>query len=124
MSSRRIAPQKPNRRTLRARFAGGRGFRRHLLFRYSVRTEVRDGKTQRAAETWSLESENGRSGLTKDFRFMAATGREKGSGGFMAATGREKGNGGSQETETRRDGNRCDQIASTIKERNFRNNVD
>ena len=41
----RIAPQKPNYRTPRARFSGGRGFRRHLLSRYSVRAEVRDGES-------------------------------------------------------------------------------
>ena len=55
-SSRGIAPQKPNRRTPRARFAGGRGFRRHLLSRYSVCVEVRDGESQRAAEMWSLRT--------------------------------------------------------------------
>ena len=53
----RIAPQKPNRRSFRARFSGGRGFWRHLLSRYSVRAEVRDGESQRAAEMWSLRSE-------------------------------------------------------------------
>ena len=42
----RIAPQKPNYRTPRARFSGGRGFRRHLLSRYSVRAEVRDGEAR------------------------------------------------------------------------------
>ena len=36
-SSRGIAPQKPNRRTPRARFVGGRGFWTHLLSRFSVR---------------------------------------------------------------------------------------
>ena len=40
----RIALQKPNRRSPRARFSGGRGFRRHLLSRYSVRAEVRNGE--------------------------------------------------------------------------------
>ena len=45
-NSRGIALQKPNRRTPRARFAGGRGFQRHLLFRSSVH----------AAEMWSLGS--------------------------------------------------------------------
>ena len=40
----RIAPQKPNRRAPRARFSHERGFRRHLLSRYSVRAEVRDGE--------------------------------------------------------------------------------
>ena len=66
----RIAPQKPNRRTPRARFADGRGFRRHLLSRCSVRAEVRDEKSQRAAEMWSLGSE-GEIGLTDDFYFYA-----------------------------------------------------
>ena len=56
-SGRGIAPQKPNRRTLRARFADERGFRRHLLYRYSVRAEVRDRESQRAAEMSSLRSE-------------------------------------------------------------------
>ena len=46
-SSRGIAPQKPNRRTPRARFVGGRGLQRHLLSRYSVRAEVRDGEARR-----------------------------------------------------------------------------
>ena len=40
----RIAPEKPNRRAPRARFSRGRGFRRHLLSRYSVRAEIRDGE--------------------------------------------------------------------------------
>ena len=35
-----IAAQKPNRRSSRAGFSGGRGFRRHLLSRCSVRAEV------------------------------------------------------------------------------------
>ena len=56
-SSRGIAPQKPNRHTPRARFTGGQGFRRHLLYRYSVRAEVRDRESQRAAEMSSLRSE-------------------------------------------------------------------
>ena len=43
----RIAPQKPNHRAPRARFSGGRGFRRHLLSRYFVRAEVRDGEARR-----------------------------------------------------------------------------
>jgi len=55
----RIAPQKPNCRAPRARFSGGRGFRRHLLSCYFVHTEVWDGESQRAAEMWSLESEGG-----------------------------------------------------------------
>ena len=49
-SSHGIAPQKPNRHTPRARFAGGRGFRRHLLSRCSVRTEVWDGDAKVAAD--------------------------------------------------------------------------
>ena len=36
----RIAPQKPNRRSPRARFSDGRGFQRHLLSRYTVRAHV------------------------------------------------------------------------------------
>ena len=52
-----IAPQKSNRRSPRAGFSDGRGFRRHLLSRYFVRAEVRDGESQRAAEMWSLGSE-------------------------------------------------------------------
>ena len=43
----RIAPQKPNRRTPRARFSSGRGFQRHLLSHCSVRAEVRDGEARR-----------------------------------------------------------------------------
>ena len=43
----RIAPQKPNRRTPRARFSSRRGFRRHLISRCSVRAEVRDGEDRR-----------------------------------------------------------------------------
>ena len=69
-SSRRIAPQKPNRRTPRARFVGGRGFRRHLLSRCSVRAEVRDGESQRTTEMWSLGSEE-EIGLMEDFYFYA-----------------------------------------------------
>ena len=42
----------------------------------------------------------------------------------MAATGREKDSGGIQEMETQRDGNWRNQFASTIKERNSRDNVD
>jgi hypothetical protein len=57
MSSREITPQIPNRRTPRARFVGGRGFRRHLLSRCSVRAEIRDGKNQRVADMCSLISE-------------------------------------------------------------------
>ena len=52
----RIAPQKPNRRSPRARFSGGRGFRRHLLSRYSVRAEVRDEETRRLRRCGSLWS--------------------------------------------------------------------
>ena len=46
MSSRGIAPQKPNRRTHRARFSGERGFQIHMLSRYSVRVEVWDGEAR------------------------------------------------------------------------------
>ena len=42
----RIALQKPNRRTPRARFSSGRGFQRHLLSRYSVHAEVQDGEAR------------------------------------------------------------------------------
>ena len=64
----RIALQKPNRRAPRARFSGGRGFRRHLLSRYSVRAEVRDGETRRLRKCGSLGSGCGSivSGLTED----------------------------------------------------------
>ena len=80
-----------------------------------MRVEVRDGKTQMMAGMWSLGSEAGglseskreRRRLTEDFRFMAATGKEKGSGGI-------------QKTETRSDGNRRNQFASTIKRSNSR----
>ena len=50
----RIAPQKPNRHSPRAGFSGGRWFRRHLLSRYSVRVEVRDGKARRLLICGSL----------------------------------------------------------------------
>ena len=56
----RIAPQKPNRRAPRARFSSGRGFWRHLLSRYSVRVEVRDGETRRLRKCGSLGSGCGR----------------------------------------------------------------
>ena len=78
----RIAPQKPNRRTPRARFSGGRGFRRHLLSRYSVHAEVRDGK-DRGLRRYGFSRERlwkMGSGLTEDYGYMAATGRKKGSG--------------------------------------------
>ena len=41
-----IAPQKPNRRAPHARFSSGRGFRRHLLSRCSMRAKVRDGEAR------------------------------------------------------------------------------
>ena len=97
-SSRGIAHQKLNRRTPRARFAGGRGFQRHHLSRYSVRAEVRDGESQRAAEMWSLGSE-GKIELTDDFYFYAC-------GGEGESRPRNSG-----------DGNWRNQLASTIKER-------
>ena len=71
----RIAPQKPNRRSPRARFSGGRGFRRHLLSRYSVRAEVRHGEARgllrcgfsreqlRKTEIWTDGCRRQRSGL-------------------------------------------------------------
>ena len=62
-SSRGIAQQKPNRRIPRARFAGGRGFQKHLLSRYSVRAEVRDGEARRLLICGSLRNCFGRSGL-------------------------------------------------------------
>ena len=49
-----IAPQKSNRRSPRAGFSGGRGFRRHLLSRYSVRVEVWDGKDRGLQRCGSL----------------------------------------------------------------------
>ena len=55
-SNRGIAPQKPNRRTLRARFADERGFRRHLLSRYSVRAELWDGEVRKLLICGSLGS--------------------------------------------------------------------
>ena len=66
---------KPNRRSPRAGFLGGRGFRRHLLSRYSMRAEVRDGERQSATEMWSLGSEGRERRLTEDFLFYAC-GRE------------------------------------------------
>ena len=64
----RIAPQKPNRRSPRAGFSGGRGFRRHLLPRSSVRAEVRDGEVRRAADLWFSREwlRKMGSGLTED----------------------------------------------------------
>ena len=58
----RIGPQKPNRCAPRARFSGGRGFRRHLLSRYSMRAEVRDGETRRLRKCGSLGSGCGSTG--------------------------------------------------------------
>jgi len=62
-SSRGIAPQKPNRRTPRARFAGGRAFRRHVLSRQRARRGTGRGKPK------------GEEGLMKDF-LLYACGRE------------------------------------------------
>ena len=67
-----IAPQKPNRRTPRSRFSGERGFRRHLLSRYSVRAELWDGEVRKLLICGSLGSgcqkDSGRtfSGLTEE----------------------------------------------------------
>ena len=55
-----IAAQKPNRRSSRARFSGGRGFQRHLLFSDSVRAEVRDEEVRRLLICGSLRSGFGR----------------------------------------------------------------
>ena len=52
----RIASQKPNRRSPRAGFSGGRGFRRHLLSRSSVRAEVWDGEIRKLLICGSLGS--------------------------------------------------------------------
>ena len=73
----RIAPQKPNRRSPRAGFSGGRGFWRHLLSRSSVRAEVRDGEVRRLRICGSLENYYGKtgSGLTEDRKYMAAAGK-------------------------------------------------
>ena len=73
----RIAPQKPNRRSPRAGFSGGRGFRRHLLSRSSVRVEVRDGEVRRLRICGSLGNCYGNtgSGLTEDRKYMAAAGK-------------------------------------------------
>jgi len=51
-----IAPQKPNRRSPHAEFSGGRGFRRYLLSRSSVRVEVRDGEIRKLLNCVSLGS--------------------------------------------------------------------
>ena len=89
-SSHGIAPQKPNRRSPRVGLSGGRGFQRHLLSRYSVRVEVRDGE-DRGLRRCGFSQERLRkmgSGLTKD-----------------CDRGRDKDNGESQETGSGRDGN-------------------
>ena len=91
----RIAPQKPNRRTPRARFLGGRGFWRHLLSRYSVRAEVRD-EDDRGLRRCGFSRERLRktgSGLTEDCGYMATTGEG------------DEGSAESQETGSRRDSN-------------------
>ena len=90
-----IAPQKPNRRTPRARFSGGRGFRRHLLSRYSVRAEVRDGEDRGLR----------RCGFSRER--LRKTGSEPAEDhGYMAATGEgDEGSGESQETGSGMDGN-------------------
>ena len=79
----RIAPQKPNRRSPRAGFSDGRGFRRHLLSRYSVRAEVRDGEARgllRCGFSILGAVVKREKGLTEDCGYMAAMVREKGSG--------------------------------------------
>jgi hypothetical protein len=57
-SSRGVVLQKPNRRTPHARFAGGRGFWRHLLSRCSMRAEVRGGENQWTTKMWYLSEAN------------------------------------------------------------------
>ena len=74
----RIAPQKPNRRTPRARFSGGRGFRRHLLSRYSVRAEVRDEEARGLLRCgFSRERLWKEEGLTEDVLFYAYDGEKE-----------------------------------------------
>ena len=74
-SSRGIAPQKPNHRTPRARFVGGRGFWRHLLSRCSLRVDIRDGEYRGAAELWSLGGgSEGKGRLTEDVRTLQELG--------------------------------------------------
>ena len=70
----RIAPQKPNRRAPRARFSRGRGFWRHLLSRYSMRAEIRDGEDRGLLNCgFSRERlQKTESGLTKDCGYMAS----------------------------------------------------
>ena len=87
----RIAPQKPNRRTPRARFSSGRGFRRHLLSRCSVRAEVRDGEARMLL----------RCGFSRE-RLRKTEIWTDGGLRYMGATGRERGSGESQETEKRK----------------------
>ena len=66
----------------------------HLLSRYSVRVEVWDGEARGLLRCGDFSREQLREeeGLMKDYRYMAAMGREKGSGE-------------SQETKSGRDGN-------------------
>ena len=91
----RIALQKPNRHAPRARFSGGRGFRRHLLSRYSVRVEERDGE-DRGLRRCGFSQERLRktgSELIEDYGYMVVTGEE------------DEGSGESQETGSGRDDN-------------------
>ena len=77
-----IAPQKTNRRTPRARFSGGRGFRRHLLSRYSVRAEVRDGEARELLNCGFSRKRLWKTEIWTDggLRYMGATEKERGSG--------------------------------------------
>ena len=85
-----IAPQKPNRRTPRARFSSEREFRRHLLSRSSVCAEVRDRETRRLL----------RCGFSRE-RLRKTEIWTDGGLGYMGATGRERGSEESQETDNR-----------------------
>ena len=71
-----IAPQKPNRHAPRARFSRGRGFRRHLLSRYSMCAEVRDGEDRGLRRCGFSREQLRKTGsrLTEDCGYMAATG--------------------------------------------------
>ena len=87
----RIAPQKPNRRTPHASFSSGRGFRRQLLSRCSVRVEVRDGEARRLLRCGFSRERLPKTQIWTDRGF-----------GYMGVTGRERGSGESQETENRK----------------------
>ena len=106
-----IAPQKPHHHAPYARFSGGRGFRRHLLSRYSVRAEVRDGETRRLRKCGSLGSGCGRT----FFRFTEDS---------DIWTGRREAAENPRRRRDRRDSNGRNQFASTIKGSNSHCYVD